>query len=74
MERRLGRIQAKHSQVNDLYEVGLHDTPEGVCVTWKMKEGRKQWRELREGAYMLRTNLSVDTTEALWSRYMHSGL
>jgi hypothetical protein len=27
MERRLGRIQARHSQVNDLFEVTLRDTP-----------------------------------------------
>ena len=70
MERRLGRIQANHSQVNDLYEVGLRDTSEGVRFTWKMKQDRKQWRELREGAYMLRTNLTADTAEELWSRYM----
>jgi transposase len=70
MERRLGRIQANHSQVNDLYEVALRDTPEGVRLQWKMKEDRKQWRELREGAYMLRTNLTADTAEELWSRYM----
>jgi transposase len=70
MERRLGRIQANHSQVNDLYEVGLRDTPEGVRLLWKIKKDRKQWRELREGAYMLRTNLTADTAEELWSRYM----
>src|ERR1700680_3655890 len=32
MERRLGRIQARHSQVNDLYEVALLDTAEGVQI------------------------------------------
>src|SRR6202140_5469305 len=41
MERRLGRIQANHSQVNDLYEVALRDTPAGVRLQWKMKEDRK---------------------------------
>src|SRR6266545_3378995 len=30
MERRLGRIQASHPSVNDLYEVALRSTPEGV--------------------------------------------
>ena len=30
MERRLGRIQASHPQVNDLYEVAVRDTPEGT--------------------------------------------
>jgi transposase len=70
MERRLGRIQASHSQVNDLYEVALRDTPEGVRLYWDIKEDRKIWRGLREGAYMLRTNLEAGTAEELWSRYM----
>jgi transposase len=70
MERRLGRIQARHSQVNDLYEVVLRDTADGVRLTWEMKADRKDWRELREGAYMLRTNLKADTAEQMWSQYM----
>jgi transposase len=70
MERRLGRIQASHSQVNDLYDVALHDTPLGVRLQWSIKEDRKVWRGLREGAYMLRTNLETGTAEEFWSRYM----
>jgi transposase len=70
MERRLGRIQARHPQVNDLYEVALRDTPEGVRLFWEIKEDRKVWRGLREGAYMLRTNVEAGTAEELWSRYM----
>jgi hypothetical protein len=70
MERRLGRIQARHPQVNDLYEVALRDTPEGVRLHWALQEDHKVWRGLREGAYMLRTNLQAGTAEDLWSRYM----
>ena len=70
MERRLGRIQATHPQVSDLYDVALKDTPEGVRLQWSIKEERKVWRGLREGAYMLRTNLTTGTAEELWSRYM----
>ena len=70
MERRLGRIQATHPQVNDLYEVALRDTPAGIRLHWAIKEDRKAWRALREGAYMLRTNLQAGTAEELWSRYM----
>ncbi|HUK43102.1 MAG TPA: IS1634 family transposase [Candidatus Bathyarchaeia archaeon] len=70
MERRLGRIQASHPQVNDLYEVALRDKPEGVRLQWSIKEDRQAWRGLREGAYMLRTNLQAGTAEELWSRYM----
>src|ERR1700694_2324754 len=57
MERRLGRIQANHPSVNDLYEVALRSTPEGVRLFWEMKKEGKTWRELREAAYILRTNL-----------------
>jgi transposase len=70
MERRLGRIQARHPQVNDLYEVALRDTAEGVRLHWAIKEDRQVWRGLREGAYMLRSNLQTGTAEELWSRYM----
>jgi transposase len=70
MERRLGRIQASHPQVNDLYEVAVRDTPEGVRLFWAIQEERQLWRGLREGAYMLRTNLQAGTAEELWSRYM----
>jgi transposase len=70
MERRLGRIQARHPQVNDLYEVAVRDTREGLRLQWSIKEDRKVWHGLREGAYMLRTNLQAGSAEELWSRYM----
>src|SRR6202140_4327659 len=70
MERRLGKIQARHPSVNDLYEISLRDTAEGVRLSWQMKEDRKNWRESREGAYLLRTNLQTDTAEQLWAKYM----
>jgi len=70
MERRLGRIQASHPHVNDLYEVALQDKPEGVRLFWEIKANRQAWRGLREGAYMLRTNLLDGTAAELWSRYM----
>src|ERR1700752_5118890 len=50
MERRLGKIQARHPSVNDLYEISLRDTADGVRLFWQMKEDRKSWRESREGA------------------------
>jgi transposase len=70
MERRLGKIQARHPQVNDLYEVTLQDREEGVRLVWKMKEDRKAWRESREGAYLLRTNLKAENAQELWAKYI----
>jgi transposase len=70
MERRLGKIQARHPQVNDLYDLALRDTAEGIRLLWQIKEDRRSWRESREGAYLLRTNLKAETAEELWSKYM----
>jgi transposase len=70
MERRLGKIQARHPQVNDLYDVELRQTAEGMRLFWQMKEDRMAWRESREGAYLLRTNLAAATAEELWAKYM----
>jgi hypothetical protein len=70
MERRLGRIQARHPQVNDLYEVALRETKDGVRLTWEVKKDKQDWREQREGAYMLRTNIRTEKAEELWSKYM----
>jgi hypothetical protein len=50
MERRLGKIQARHPQVNDLYDVGLKDTVEGVRLFWQLKEDRKNWRRFPRGS------------------------
>jgi hypothetical protein len=49
MERRRGKIQARHPQVNDLYDLALRDTVDGVRLFWQMKEDRKNWRQAREG-------------------------
>jgi transposase len=70
MERRLGRIQASHPQVSDLYDVVVRETHEGLRLQWSIKEDRKVWHGLREGAYMLRTNLPTGSAEELWSHYM----
>jgi hypothetical protein len=70
MERRLGRIQARHPQVSDLCDLDLRETADGIRLFWQMKEDRRNWREAREGAYMLRTNLAAETAEELWSKYL----
>jgi len=70
MERRLGKIQARHPQVNDLYDVSLRETVEGVRLFWQIKEDRRNGRASREGAYLLRTNLKAETAEELWAKYM----
>ena len=42
----------------------------GWCVQWAIKPERQTWRDAREGAYLLRTNLRGENAQALWSQYM----
>jgi len=70
MERQLGRIQARHPQVNDLFAVELRNPPQGVGLFWEIRAERLAWRDMREGAYLLRTNLPVGPPQELWSMYM----
>jgi transposase len=70
IERRLGKIQARYFQVADLYEMGLSEGEGRLGLNWKVIEERRAWREAREGAYLLRTNLEGATAEELWTKYI----
>ena len=48
----------------------IRETLEGLRLHWRMKEQQQQWREAREGAYLLRTNLQGEDAAELWQKYM----
>jgi hypothetical protein len=50
--------------------VPLRETAQGIRLHWEIKADRQQWRGMREGTYMLRSNLQAGTAEELWLRYM----
>jgi len=70
IERRLGRIQARHPQVTDLYAMGITEREGHLAVEWKLLEKRRAWCEAREGTYLLRTNLQGESAEELWTKYI----
>lgn len=70
IERSLGRIQARHAHVNDLYQIEVNEQDGQPRLDWKVIESRRAWREMREGAYLLRTNLRGESAEDLWTKYM----
>ena len=72
IERNLGRIQAAHPQVADLYEMAIKDSKEGARLGWRQKPEQQQWLEAREGAYLLRTNLTGNGAADLWKKYMQA--
>jgi len=70
IERRLGRIQARNAPGADLYEMNLTERDGRLALNGNPIEDRRAWREAREGAYLLRTNLEGETAEELWSKYI----
>lgn len=70
MERQLGRIQARHPQVADLYAMKIVEQKGKLRLHWKAIEDRRTWQQAREGAYLLRTNLRADSAAELWTKYI----
>jgi transposase len=70
LERELGRIQARHPHVADLYQLQVMEKADRLELTWSMLSQPLAWRQAREGAYLLRTNLKAETTEQLWKKYI----
>ncbi len=70
IERRIGAILARHPQVADLYKVEVQTAPEGLRVQWHMADEHRRWQELREGAYLLRTNIRGENAPDLWTKYI----
>src|SRR5216684_2518836 len=70
MERQLGRIQARHPQVADLYEMEILEEAGHFRLHWQAMRDRRAWQEAREGAYLLRTNLQADSAAELWTKYI----
>jgi transposase len=66
---RLGRLQARYPQVADLYQMTVQERDARLEVRWALKPGRQAWRQAREGAYLLRTNLPAGDPSQLWTQY-----
>lgn len=69
MERALGSIQARHPSVKDLYRFAIVEREGKHHLDWNLIEERRKWRDAREGAYLLRTNLKDEKPEDLWKKY-----
>lgn len=50
VERCLGKIQARHPQVADLYDVQVTEKEGAVALEWQARKDRQNWQQAREGA------------------------
>jgi transposase len=70
IQQALASLRARHPRVADLYQMSVVEREGTVQVEWQRVEERQAWREAREGAYLLRTNLQSESAEELWSKYI----
>ena len=70
IERTVGRLQASYASVADLYTMAIREEDGQLRLEWAVIEDRRAWRDARDGAYLLRTNLEGQTAEELWTKYI----
>lgn len=75
VERQIGRILGKNSRAAGLFGIAVKEVQRGgvkgfLKVTWTKREAWRQWTELSEGCYILRTNLTDWDPKGLWTTYI----
>jgi len=68
---RVGRLLGKNTRAEKLFAVEVRPRADGgTALSWKKREERREWARLSEGCYVLRTNITDWSGEALWRAYI----
>jgi transposase len=71
IDRRIGSVMAKNSRAAGLFEVDVDEATNGrTTITWRKNEAWREWAELSEGCYLLRSNVTDWTPDDLWRAYI----
>ena len=70
IQRRIGRLLERYPSVAALYEIAVTGPESARQVVWRERTDRRAWCEAREGAYLLRTNLTEADPAQLWAQYI----
>jgi len=67
---RVGRLLGRNSRAAGLFTVSVEEVNGRARLAWSKKEQWRQWAELSEGCYMLRSNVTEWTGPELWEAYI----
>ena len=73
IERQIGRLLQRNTRAAARFVIRLTDdssTPAAVRLRWSVNKQWEEWARYSEGSYILRTNISDWTPEALWNTYV----
>ena len=69
--REVGRLLGQNSRAAGLFDVDVRERDDGGTeLVWKKIEAWRDWAELSEGCYLLRTNIADWSDEELWKAYI----
>ncbi len=76
-ERRVGRLFEKYSRAARFFQVDIrerddpkHKSGKGLAITITQEHAHREWAELTDGCYLLRTNLQGQDAATLWKTYI----
>ena len=70
LERRVGKLLGANTRAAGLFDVCVATDADGqTTLTWSKRERWREWAELSEGCYLLRTNIHDWKAEQLWEAY-----
>ena len=68
---RVGRLLGENSRAAKLFEVKVDTGTDGrVQLQWKKQESWREWAQISEGCYLLRSNVTDWSGEELWRAYI----
>jgi len=71
IERRVGRLLEANTRAAGLFKIEVKEGKDGQAeIAWQKIETWRQWAELSEGYYMLRTNINDWKAGELWEAYI----
>ena len=69
--KRLGKLLGRNSRAAGLFETDVETGKDGRAkLVWRKVEAWRQWAELGEGCYLLRSNVTDWTDQELWEAYI----
>jgi hypothetical protein len=69
--KRVGRLLGKNSRSAGLFDTDVVEDEDGCArLIWKKVDAWREWSNLSEGCYLLRSNVSDWSAEELWRAYI----
>jgi len=70
IERRVGRLLERNSRAAGLFKIDVKEREGRAQIAWSKVEAGREWSNLSEGCYLLRSNITDWSAEELWRAYI----